>query len=768
MGEHKRATIAIMLGKGNAQSEYSEELIRGFRDCAREEDVNLIFLMGPQISDYSTSILSESFSWNYDYQFHTVYDYALPIRPDALIIAYGSLAGFSQIPDRDAFLARYRGIPCLLIEDRTEHAEVPYLVTGNYSGMRLCMEHLVEEHGYRRIAFVGGPPRNFDSNERLRAYRDVLAEHGIAADETMVVHGDYSEEVDAQVEYLLDRHPGLEAIVFANDNMAKAGYRVCAARNLLVGHDIAITGFDDSDIAKAMEPPLTSVSHSGALFSRSALKRALMLCRGERPGSQEMETVFCKRASCGCPGSVERPSAVEWPEEELSRYIAERAEEMAEEMFLSIPYEQEKRRYKELLRAFFAEVQVWAFAGDGETPSAEPLLRTLKDLCGYERISDQRLLEYVGRLLQELAGMAEGQRYHAGIVSALHMVQQYIHSRELIGLQEELLEKDRKEWFIPSFAMDLLNRDLTFQENMRLILERLHAMQIPSAYLFFFAQPMTVREGTPMHVSDRLFLGAYSNGGEMQCYSEKNWIPVSEQGGIAAMLPQDRAHHYTAFVLFAGEEQYGVMLCEAKQKDIPFLLLCSLQMGFMRKVLLMMQQEERMKRELQEKNRILNFISAYDELTGALNRRGFMELAVPAIERHSGGRGYLLFADLDHLKEINDSFGHAAGDFAIQTLASYLRECLSEGSVIARMGGDEFAAVVFPENGEACSALVDRIKQHAAAFNARSGQPFYVEASVGVCEFVCDAGLDLVGLLRQSDRVLYEDKTRRRASVRRG
>lgn len=115
-----------------------------------------------------------------------------------------------------------------------------------------------------------------------------------------LIAGNYSELVTEQVEYILDHNPELEAIAFANDNMAKAGYRVCAARDLLVGHDIAITGFDDIDHAKTMEPPLTSVSHSSFQFSYQALQNALMLCQGKKLQSCRMSAIFHQRSSCGC------------------------------------------------------------------------------------------------------------------------------------------------------------------------------------------------------------------------------------------------------------------------------------------------------------------------------------------------------------------------------------------------------------------------------------------------------------------------------------
>lgn len=65
----KRYTIAIMLG--DTQSDYSEALLRGFCTCAKEEDVNILFLMGPQMPQYCTDILSCSIEGNYNYQFDT-------------------------------------------------------------------------------------------------------------------------------------------------------------------------------------------------------------------------------------------------------------------------------------------------------------------------------------------------------------------------------------------------------------------------------------------------------------------------------------------------------------------------------------------------------------------------------------------------------------------------------------------------------------------------------------------------------------------------
>ena len=117
-----------------------------------------------------------------------------------------------------------------------------------------------------------------------------------------LIAGNYSELVTEQVEYILDHNPELEAIAFANDNMAKAGYRVCAARDLLVGHDIAITGFDDIDHAKTMEPPLTSVSHSSFQFSYQHYRMRLCSVRERSYNPAGCQPFFTREAPAvaGC------------------------------------------------------------------------------------------------------------------------------------------------------------------------------------------------------------------------------------------------------------------------------------------------------------------------------------------------------------------------------------------------------------------------------------------------------------------------------------
>lgn len=765
MGKDRRPTIAIM--GGNSESEYFEKLMAGFRICAKEEDVNLIFLMGPHIPRYCKDILSGSFAWDYDFQFHTVYDYVRFIKPDAIIVAYGSLSHFKHVPDVEEFVARFKGIPTLLLGDSVEDPEVPHLIGGNYNGMKECVRHLVEGHGYRKIAFVGGPKRNHDSNRRLQAYKDVLTENGIEVDESKIIYGNYTEHMDAEVEALLDLHPDLEAIAFANDNMAKAGYRVCAARDLVVGHDIAITGFDDGDIAKSMEPALSSVAHSSFLFSYRAVKAALELCKGKKPASEEMRAYFHKRESCGCKFSLNERRQVR-NLYELREFIAARVEIITDELFSTVPYEKDKSQYREWLGEFLNEIIASVFEERKENCYNEVVRRNLKKMCQHPFVSKNFLLEYIEKVMFEMMDFAQDEQQQVELTTLLRNVRQYIHSQQVNGLQEQNVDAQRKLWFLPSFTVDLINANLDMKEQMYYIMNRLKAMGITSSYVFFYADGVSHKVGQDFELPETIYLNAYYNEKETVYYKPKHRIPISTKSGdFMQFLQKDKARFYTAYVLFSGEEQYGLILCEAAQKEFPFMLSCSMQLGSLRRIIDMNMREQQMKRELEEKNSILSMISMYDDMSKVLNRRGFMEKASRLIYQKQGQKAYLVFADLDHLKEINDSFGHAAGDLAIITAANYLKDALSKDAVIGRIGGDEYVALFVEEDGMDGRSVTQKIEACAKCFNEKSNEPFYIELSVGIYEFICDEKIEIAELFKLSDAVLYEQKQKRRVSIKR-
>lgn len=154
----------------------------------------------------------------------------------------------------------------------------------------------------------------------------------------------------------------------------------------------------------------------------------------------------------------------------------------------------------------------------------------------------------------------------------------------------------------------------------------------------------------------------------------------------------------------------------------------------------------------------LRHLSIHDSLTGLYNRSYFVE----ELERIERGRRYpvsIIMADLDGLKVVNDTRGHALGDRLIHTAARLIRGSVRGDDVVARMGGDEFA-VLLPEAGEHVAGDVrQRIRDDEVALAAVSG-----ECAVGISLGIATArqGDSLEETLRLADKSMYEDKAARK------
>ena len=159
----------------------------------------------------------------------------------------------------------------------------------------------------------------------------------------------------------------------------------------------------------------------------------------------------------------------------------------------------------------------------------------------------------------------------------------------------------------------------------------------------------------------------------------------------------------------------------------------------------------------------LRSLTLVDELTGLYNRRGFQTLA----ERHLAlavrkRRGvFLLFCDLDGLKQINDTWGHREGDRALVDTATLLRQSFRSADIIARLGGDEFTVFPLEASDESGDRLIGRLAENVDAHNAGAGRSYRLAMSVGIARFEPGSAWTMEQLLEEADRRLYADKRRR-------
>ena len=162
-----------------------------------------------------------------------------------------------------------------------------------------------------------------------------------------------------------------------------------------------------------------------------------------------------------------------------------------------------------------------------------------------------------------------------------------------------------------------------------------------------------------------------------------------------------------------------------------------------------------------------NHLALHDALTGLPNRsfvtRNFVHTLQDALQR--GMEAALIFMDLDHFKDINDTLGHAAGDELLVQMAKRLRRVVREGDLIARLGGDEFLILVTSTNIERdADAVAHRVLRTVDRPETIAGAEVRVTATLGISRFPAD-GSDVETLLRNADLAMYSAKDRGRNCI---
>ncbi len=170
--------------------------------------------------------------------------------------------------------------------------------------------------------------------------------------------------------------------------------------------------------------------------------------------------------------------------------------------------------------------------------------------------------------------------------------------------------------------------------------------------------------------------------------------------------------------------------------------------------------------DLKQTQETIRELSLVDELTGLRNRRGFFFLAESqlGLARRLGRSVVLFFADMDGLKLINDTLGHAQGDRALKDFADALRTIFREADVIARLGGDEFAVLALETPNADTFTPVSRIEAYMKEFNHTAQRPYRLAASIGVAQLRQDSNESLTALLERADASMYTVKQQHHAA----
>jgi DNA-binding LacI/PurR family transcriptional regulator len=207
-------------------------------------------------------------------------------------VMFASMHGADPLPGT---LTRL-GIPVICSGRPIGESEVPYVDVDHFGGVCRAVQHLVDS-GRRRIATIAGPQDMVAGIDRLAGYRTTLQSAGLAPHEAV---GDFTRESGIQaMRSLLELDPGLDAVFAASDMMAHGALLALKDAGRRVPSDVAVIGFDDFDISRYSEPPLTTVRQPIADMGRTMARQLLGFINGaaDLPISVVLPTELVVRGS---------------------------------------------------------------------------------------------------------------------------------------------------------------------------------------------------------------------------------------------------------------------------------------------------------------------------------------------------------------------------------------------------------------------------------------------------------------------------------------
>ncbi|MGW2616244.1 LacI family DNA-binding transcriptional regulator [Streptomyces sp. NPDC001500] len=174
-------------------------------------------------------------------------------------------------------------IPAVISGPRSDAETLPSVDSDNYGGARSAVEHLLSR-GRTHIAHITGRLDVYGAQRRVDGYRDALRDAGHEVDEGLIALGDFTEEGGHRaMRELLARSPDLDAVFAGSDVMAAGARRALREEGRRIPEDVALVGYDDSAIARHMDPPLTSVRQPIEEMGRRMLDLLLTEIADRRP-----------------------------------------------------------------------------------------------------------------------------------------------------------------------------------------------------------------------------------------------------------------------------------------------------------------------------------------------------------------------------------------------------------------------------------------------------------------------------------------------------
>jgi signal transduction histidine kinase/DNA-binding LacI/PurR family transcriptional regulator/AraC-like DNA-binding protein/CheY-like chemotaxis protein len=545
-----RATLGFLLASLHTGA--SLVIWPSLLDAAERHDVNLICFPGGRL--HATD--------SFEIQRNAIFDLASNKCLDGLITWSSSLGGVLGPAEIRAFHQRYQMLPMVSLAQFMEG--MPTVSVDSYLGMRALLAHLIEEHGFCRLAFIRGPEEHYYAQERYRAYIDSLQAFNLPLVPELITRPLPWESGVEAIEILLDERglsPGkdFDAVVAVSDMMALWAMKTLQGRGFEVPANIAVTGFNNSIEERLATPPLTTVDLPFFEQASKSMDVLLQQLLGESvPALITLPSKLIVRQSCGCPSAAIAlasfsPSDESEKDKEATKLEGVRAG-CVSEMEAATDLDPEKAN--EWLESAF-----------------DAFILELKD-------PSHKFLSVLNNVLDQAMGLGNDVLRWQDTISILRRwVLGYVSNSERANVEalisqarvvvEEAMQRSHaySQWQADREAESLreINRALLTTFDVKqltdVLVERLPSLGIPSVYLVIYEQP------TDAEVPEQARL--------MLAYSDQKLGGI-EQGGLRFsthqiipqnFLPQGRRYSLVVEPLYFQDKSLGYVLFEIGPHD---------------------------------------------------------------------------------------------------------------------------------------------------------------------------------------------------------
>lgn len=755
-----KLTVGVFIH--HLDNDYSKAFLKGTAAAANDLDVNLAIFPGRaldcQLADRRYTV--------YEYQNNVVYSFASSKSMDALIVSAGTIATCVSHDEFKEFLDGYEGLPLLTTETKFEGYPCIRL---SGSGIKELVSHLVHEHGRKHIAFVSGPEGNTDADERLNHYKEALAENGLEFDPNLVTYGNFSEYCVDIVSDLIDRNEGkIDAICFANDMMCRGGYKAIESKGLRVGKDIAVTGYDDSEVAATLRPMLTTVRADASKLGYRAVEEAVHMAKGEKVEDICIDSTPVFRFSCGCSFQAEQKVTLDRLDEASVRKAVDNI--LSEHIQR---YEVSMRKHDCIKRLHEFAHKLMSYAAGADISVEELFSKSyfsrIMDSDIWKLVSPEAFLRIMKSIRSASLSACEGDMMGRKL-NVLKILEgsMEVASECIVNMHYTTMNDITFTHFlIGNITKDMTIYDSDDEKCYFSIVNDLYRAHVDSSFVYTFEEPIIHDPKSEWKLPETILLRAYNDGDKLAAVTGEACKLPSSRIITNQYTPNDRNRIMVVSPLFMNEEQYGVIVCEMENEYFTYIYSITPQICSAIKLTNLVAKLESSLDAAQSRNNVLNRMSMIDELTGVYNRRGFYVSANRILKaaENEGRQAAIIFGDLDNLKKVNDTFGHDDGDYAIVSCAEFLKKSLRTTDVVGRIGGDEFAAFAICDDADIIAKLPSRIKGIASKHNEVSDKPYNVTVSIGIYPIICSPELNIQEFMDKADNALYEDKKKKNPDI---